>query len=132
MSFVFLKGIVRPEQITHKIWLISAWVSWSLAFLCTLLAFCFSLLAMRYAQRKFKKEVHREKNFEACLAPPCFSSIQVQESPLWQGWSPCLFFVTNNLNYDRPPSSQVSATNNATTGATNAAATTPITGAGAP
>ena len=49
VSFAFLKDIVRPEQVTHKGWLISAWASWSLALLCTLLSFYFSHLAMRYA-----------------------------------------------------------------------------------
>jgi hypothetical protein len=62
VSFAFLKDIVKPEIVTHKGWLIAAWVCWCLSLLFTLLSFFCSHHAMRHAQKKFKQRIRRERS----------------------------------------------------------------------
>ena len=54
VSFAFLKDIVKPDVVTHKHYLIGAWICWCTTLTLNLTSFYFSHLAMRRAQRKYQ------------------------------------------------------------------------------
>ncbi len=127
VSFAFLKDIVKPEQVTHKGWLISAWFFWSVALFCTLSSFYSSHLAMRHAQRKFKEGKRREKSLRGPFDTATLILNPSAGIAFIVGLISMSFFVTYNLNYERHPDSPPTASTNATAAATTAAAPSPPT-----
>ena len=131
LSFVFLKDIVKPEVVTHKGWLICACISWILSLLLTLLSFYFSHLAMRHAQRRFKKGIRNEKALRGRLGTAILFLNPASGLSFMIGLTAMSVFVTTNLNDAPNPHSlgttaagSTTATNPAASAATNTSAST--------
>jgi hypothetical protein len=137
VSFAFLKEIVKPETVIHRNWLILAWAFWAASLTCTLSSFYSSHLAMRHAQRQFRRGIRREKN----LLGPYGVAIQwlnpTSAVAFIVGLISMSVFVTTNLSHGTEPlkSSTTTQTNapaasaspaaTAASAATNTAPTAP-------
>jgi len=147
VSFAFLKDIVKPEVVTHKGWLVLAWTCWCITLTCNLMAFYFSHLAHRNAQRRFHDGVRDEKVLRGKLGAAVVWLNPSAGVMFMIGLISMSVFVTINLNYEQATNSRSSTATNApgaaatsataaatsataaATSATAAAADTPATAA---
>jgi hypothetical protein len=112
VSFIFLKDVIKPVDITNKGCLVAAWVFWSAAMLCTLLSFYTSQLAPRHAQKLFSRGLRGLDLVEASRIARVTRSL----NPLAGVWFMVglilmLAFVATNLTHENGGTLSTGATN---------------------
>ncbi len=125
VSFAFLKDIVAPGLIVNKGWLMTAWIAWCCALMANLTSFYFSHLAMRRAQREYRRGERDEAKLSGFFGTSVMW-LNPSAGGLFIAGLICMsIFVTSNLRDSRanPPTSAApaAATNAAPAAATSAA-----------
>ena len=112
VSFIFLKDVIKPVDITSKGCLVAAWVFWSAAMLCTLLSFYTSQWATRRAQKLFSRGLRGLDLVEASRTGKLTRSL----NPLAGVWFMVglilmIVYVATNLNHENSGTLSTGATN---------------------
>ena len=112
VSFISLKDVIKPVDITNKGCLVAAWVFWSAAMLCTLLSFYTSQLAARHAQKLFSRGLRGLALVEASRMGNVTRSL----NPLAGFWFMVglvlmIAFVATNLTHENSGPLSTGATN---------------------
>ena len=112
VSFILLKDVIKPAATSNKGCLITAWVFWSAAMLCTLLSFYTSQLATRRAQKLFSRGLRGLDLMEASRMGKVSRSL----NPLAGFWFMAglvlmIVFVATNLTHENSGTVATGATN---------------------
>jgi hypothetical protein len=112
VSFIFLKDVIKPVDITNKGCLFAAWIFWFAAMLCTLLSFYRSQLATRHAQKLFSGGLRGLNLVEASRIDKVTRSL----NPLAGVWFMVglilmIAFVATNLTHENSGTVSTGATN---------------------